>query len=101
MKSPIERVARALCSADGHPENIQFEGKPMWQSYLPNALKAIEAMREPSHAMQKAACEQRVSFHSGSGMYDVGKLSMEYPDETDKGAGTVWRTMVDAALQEG
>lgn len=101
MKSAIERVARALCSADGHPENIQFEGKPMWQSYLPNARKAIEAMREPSHAMQKAACEQRVSFRSGSGMYDIGNLSMEYPDEPDKGACTVWRAMIDAAMQGG
>lgn len=29
-----ERAARALCRRDGHPENITFESKPMWQSYL-------------------------------------------------------------------
>lgn len=39
----IEAAARALCRHDGHPENITFEGKPMWQSYLPEAKVAVEA----------------------------------------------------------
>lgn len=43
MKSPRERAARALCRLDGHPENIQFEGKPMWQSYLPQVDAVLEA----------------------------------------------------------
>ena len=39
MKKPaLELVARALCRLDGHPENIMFEGKPMWQSFLPNDI---------------------------------------------------------------
>jgi putative transposase len=28
---------------DGHPENIKFEGKPMWRSYLSGARTAVEA----------------------------------------------------------
>ncbi len=34
-KPPRERAARALCNLDGHPPDIQFEGAPMWRSYLP------------------------------------------------------------------
>lgn len=33
--SPRERAARALCRLAGNPEDTRFEGKPMWQSYLP------------------------------------------------------------------
>lgn len=43
MKSPRERAARALCRLDGHPENIKFEGAPMWQSYLPQVDAVLEA----------------------------------------------------------
>ena len=106
--TPIERACIAVIDnlreqgdlmADcGDPEWAQVDGAFRVE---PVVRAILTAMREPSHAMQKAACEQRVSFRSGSGMYDIGKLSMEYPDEPDKGAGTVWRTMIDAALQEG
>ena len=43
VEKAIEAAARALCRVDGHPENIRFEGKPMWQSYLRAAKAAIEA----------------------------------------------------------
>lgn len=33
--SPRERAARALCLLAGNPEDTRFEGRPMWQSYLP------------------------------------------------------------------
>lgn len=39
----IESAARALCRAEGYPENTKFEGNPMWQSYVPAAKAAIEA----------------------------------------------------------
>jgi hypothetical protein len=39
-----ERAARALCSKDGYPENITFEGKPMWQSYLDVVDTVIAAL---------------------------------------------------------
>lgn len=45
-----ELAARALCRHDGHAEDIKFEGRPMWESYLPAAdavLKAIGWDDEP------------------------------------------------------
>lgn len=46
-----EQVARALCMADGHPEDLQFEGQPIWASYSDTARVAIKAMREATTAM--------------------------------------------------
>lgn len=43
--TPIESAARALCRFDGHPENIRFEGAPMWRSYAPQARAMLEAIR--------------------------------------------------------
>lgn len=46
----IERAARALCKFDGHPENIRFEGAPMWRSYVPQARALLEAVRAAAPA---------------------------------------------------
>ncbi len=43
INKAMEAAARALCRLAGHPENIKFEGKPMWQSYLPEAKAALDA----------------------------------------------------------
>lgn len=43
MEKALEAAARALCRYDGHPENIKYEGKPMWKSYLPPAAEALSA----------------------------------------------------------
>lgn len=43
-KEPRELAARALCRFDGHPEDIQFEGRPMWESYLPQADAVLKAI---------------------------------------------------------
>lgn len=43
MVKALEAAARALCRRAGLPENTQFEGRPMWQSYLPEATAAVEA----------------------------------------------------------
>nr|WP_176024236.1 hypothetical protein [Brucella pseudintermedia] len=42
-KSPRERAARALCRKQGMPENIKFEGRPMWESYLDQVDIVLEA----------------------------------------------------------
>ena len=44
MREPLERVARALCSADGHPEDIRFEGRPMWASYVGEAELVLRGL---------------------------------------------------------
>lgn len=43
VEKAIESAARALCRQEGNPENIKFEGAPMWWSYLPAAKAAVEA----------------------------------------------------------
>jgi hypothetical protein len=42
-KPPRERAARALCRFNGVPENTQFEGRPMWESFLPEVDAILEA----------------------------------------------------------
>lgn len=63
----IERAARALCTFDGHPENIRFEGAPMWQSYVPQARALLDSVRTTPPADANS---------------------------------DVWRTMIEAALDE-
>lgn len=43
-KEPRELAARALCRFDGRPEDIEFEGRPMWESYLPQADAVLKAV---------------------------------------------------------
>lgn len=43
MDKAIEAAARALCRFEGNPENTRFEGRPMWQSYIPEATAAVKA----------------------------------------------------------
>jgi len=56
----IERVARALCRDDGHPEDTKFEGRPMWESYVGTARAVIAAMRRPTDRMMRAALQYNV-----------------------------------------
>jgi len=44
QKPARELAARALCRLDGHPEDIKFEGRPMWESYLPQADAVLEVL---------------------------------------------------------
>lgn len=87
MTSPIERAARALCSLEGHPENIKFEGRPMWESYLPNARIVISAIREPSAAVLDAL---QVSLPVVGGDWEyLADDACEH-----------WHAMIDALLAE-
>lgn len=54
--TPLERAARALCALDGNPADAPMDGKPMWQSYLPEVRAVIAAIREPSVEMGVAWC---------------------------------------------
>jgi hypothetical protein len=73
----IERVARKMCAIDGHPQDIQYEGKPMWASYALEARTVIMTMREPTEAIELAWL--------GSGGHSAD-------------AARDWRAMIDAAL---
>lgn len=85
-KSALELIARALCRLDGHPESIMFEGKPMWQSFLPNARAALMELQNPTDAMAEAGANSA---------YDL------VLDVDAHGAGTIFAAMIDAALIDG
>ncbi|TCQ02179.1 hypothetical protein [Sphingomonas sp. PP-CC-3A-396] len=42
----IERAARALCRFHELPENTTFEGRPMWESYVDEAIAVISAIED-------------------------------------------------------
>ncbi|WP_223478551.1 ArsR family transcriptional regulator [Oricola indica] len=58
-QGPREIAARALCRMDGHPENIQFEGRPMWASYLPQ-VDAVLMAALPSDKLASVMAEEQV-----------------------------------------
>ena len=43
-KEARELAARALCRHAGIPENIVRNGRPMWESYLPEADAVLKAI---------------------------------------------------------
>lgn len=43
-KPPLELAARALCRHAGHAENARFEGRPMWEIFIPEARAVLEAL---------------------------------------------------------
>lgn len=44
MKPPLERACRALCKLHGHPPDIKMDGRPMWESYIPEVTAVVEAL---------------------------------------------------------
>lgn len=50
----IERVARQLCRSEGYPEDLKYDGQPMWANYETTAREVITAMRDPTEAMLDA-----------------------------------------------
>lgn len=47
LQPPRERAARALCRLNKLPENTMFEGRPMWESFLPQVDAVLEAALSP------------------------------------------------------
>lgn len=46
-KSPREKAARTLCRMARIPEDSEFNGKPMWMIFLPEADAVLEAALPP------------------------------------------------------
>ena len=42
----IERVSRALCRFQGLPEDTKYNGCPMWESFVYQAVAILEAADE-------------------------------------------------------
>jgi hypothetical protein len=81
-QSMIERVARALCSYEGLPENTTHGGQPMWVEFTPVARTVIAAMRDPTLEMLDAGF-----------LAKPGKDGLIAPVH-------VWPAMIDAALAQ-
>lgn len=86
MSEMVERVARALCVADGcDPDHESADpidtGIKLWTRYVRDASAAIEAIREPTKAMIQAA-------------YDS---SLDDDERFD--AHEIWQAMIDEALK--
>lgn len=87
--TPIERAARALCKMDGNPENIKFQGNPMWQSYVPQAISVVDALHEPSQVMRESGAEI------------VRALCPEHSYKAaEDDAVNIWRMMIDAMRRD-
>jgi hypothetical protein len=90
MMDMVERVARAICIADGqdpdHESADPFdEGAKLWTTNIGVARAAIEAMREPVEGMEIAghdASEKAGGFVSHKPFVTAG-----------------WNAMIDAALK--
>ncbi|HKY82611.1 MAG TPA: hypothetical protein VJM09_14185 [Sphingobium sp.] len=87
----IERAARALCKAEGNPENTTFEGKPMWRSYLPQVRLVLAAIQQADSAMIDAG---------NQGMRDAwAKRGLEAPATAgDAAVDEAWQAMIDVML---
>jgi hypothetical protein len=44
LRSPKERIARALCRLDGHAAGTVMDGVPMWHSYDDEAVVVLAAI---------------------------------------------------------
>lgn len=75
----IERIARALAglryASIGGPDSEAL-GKPAWVYCVPDALQAVEAMREPTEEMLFAA------------------------DWLENGTYAAWQAMIDSILSQ-
>lgn len=108
MSEMVERVARAIALARGMDPGgnsvTAFQGAPrdcrVWETLVPSARAAIEAMREPTEAMLKAAHQQAYEVVAE----EIGDAdpALVFVDE-EENARTVTRyhrAMIDAALKE-
>ena len=107
MTTMLEKMARAMCAADGHDPNgptcdIYFHddpdaGKP-WASYRAGLRAALLAIREPSNAMHNAgAFSEHQSQPPKIVVGEEGALSVEWRPANPSGLFTA---MIDAILNE-
>ena len=78
----VERVARAICREDASvvPSlgDMHLHVNNCWRYFVRQARAAIEAMREPTEALQAAGAHRR---------------------ENRKPVADIWRAMIDEALR--
>ena len=88
MSEMVERVARAICVKNCEdPDEASYgflgTGDPKsfaWRGYIPHAIAALAALREPTEEMVRAAYDQT--------MNGIGSMPRAY-----------WQAMIDEALK--
>ena len=40
----VERAARELCRINGMAPNVNYNGRPMWQSYVPEVSAVLDVL---------------------------------------------------------
>lgn len=80
MSEMVDRIAKALCIADGHnfEQQASDNGDPvdmkMWETYKSFARLTIEAMREPTDFMVLTALEQAYANDRALVIEDWGQM---------------------------
>lgn len=89
MSEMIERVARAICVANGEDDDDTYAtsatGSPIWRYYESHAIAAITAMREPTGEMIDGGAESLWTLRG--------------PDLNGQ-PSKCWRAMINAALRD-
>ena len=91
----VECAARAIWEASGRPLKAQdttpgeggLDPEAGWESFLPHARAALQAIREPSDEMIEAGAEIVRNVH-------VEETEQAFASD----AANTWRFMIDAAL---
>lgn len=104
MNEMIERVARALaresgvnpdeeCGSEAHPAS------PAWRNWVQDARTAIKAMREPTERMT------HVGVDAVPALWLDARYVTEIAAKSERGMepemADVWRSMIDAILEDG
>lgn len=87
--TPLERAARALYRTDDFDPH-QFGEDRLWPDLVDYVRLVLHAIREPSEAMLDAGSEI---------VRSVRQAESDFAVQDD--AKSAWRSMIDAALEEG
>ena len=79
MSEMVERIAKVIAGEACGLQNAEEER--MWRAFMPDAIKVLEAMRDPTVEMLTAAQEEWMCVRAAEERGDF-----------------VWRAMIDAAL---
>lgn len=117
MSEMVERVARAICAAEGKDPGVvemriwgqsrDFVPVPVWWHYRRRAEGALQAMREPTAKMLAAAATSAVHTDASTADKSFAGSVLELLPPTGHPDGRViiaeiardYRAMIDAALQ--
>ena len=87
MSDKLEAVARAICLAGDYPDDIRKDCEVLCSMCLDESRAAIEAMREPTLAMEAAAIDEMMTWRTTWFGFPVKRIRF------------AWHSMIDVALE--